>query len=232
MSVSSVASSYSPNIVAPRNEVQSAGRRDRDGDGDGGGGRRIGGAGGAGGGFAQAVMQALAQSGLAGNTPSARGTSGTKDADGASEGSGDASSTGQALSAFMHTLFQAMRSAGDTQGTAPDSAAANDLSASASAAPPARSGYGNPASDLESLLRKLGAGSDVQGGSPGGTVDDLKSAFEKLVSALGADGTDGTSSQGSAPDLRAFLQNLQKDLPSEGGSRLPPPTGSMFRASA
>lgn len=239
MSVSSVASSFSQNIIASQGGVQSAGRRDLDGDRDGGG-RRVGGAGRAGGGFAQAIMHALSQSGLTGATQAAGRTSGAKDADGDDDGTGqgsaNASTAGQALNAFMHTLFQAMRSAGETPGTsAPTSTGSTTpASASASAAPPARSRYGNPATDLESLLQKLGAGdTSVQSGSGGSSaIDDLKSAFEKLVSALGANGSNGTASQGTAPDLRTFLQNLQKDLPSEGGSRVPATTGSVFRASA
>ena len=240
MSISSLAGNFSANAVANQGSALSAGRRsDRDGDG-GGVDRRVGGPGGPGGAFAQAVGQALSQSGLSGAVQQPGGQiSGTKDAgsnrEGREQNSGAAPDAGQALNAFMHTLFQTMQSAGapqDATGSAPAADPTAPESAAAAATTPPRSGYSNPASDLENVLQQLGASSGARDSGGGSGVSELKSAFDNLVNALGADGTDGTSSQGSAPDLRAFLQNLQKDLPSEGGSRLPPPTGSVFRASA
>lgn len=238
MSISSLAGNQSANIVAIQGSALSSGRRVGSETEGGGGDRRIGGPGSQGGAFAQAVGQALSRSGLSGAVQQPGGQiSGAKDAgsnrEGREPGGGNAADAGQALNAFMHTLFQTMQSAGapqDATGSAPASDPTAPESAAAAATVPPRSGYSNPASDLERVLQQLGASSGARDSS-GGT-SELQSAFDNLVNALGADGTDGTSSQGSAPDLRAFLQNLQKDLPSEGGSRLPPPTGSVFRASA
>lgn len=102
------------------------------------------------------------------------------------------SDIGQAFHEFAHTLFQALRSQGQ------------DLVEGAG-----QPGQSRLEQNVKSLLQKI---TDSTGSDSDSTVSDLTGAFNNLVKALG----DSTSTDDTAPTLRAFLENFQQDLQSGG----------------
>ncbi|MBZ0090629.1 MAG: hypothetical protein K8F27_00180 [Sulfuricellaceae bacterium] len=176
---------------------------DSDGDSDGSGSGRV--RRGGGGGIASAISQALSQIGLTGAQASSSAT-----ASGAST-----QDPQQAIRAFVHDLFSAIRSQGNSQQTA--SAAGSGVSGIAGAA---NSGYGAGGleSNLQGLIQQLSASSSSSpdSGSSANTSSNNNSAlaglqqdFQNLANSLGASGSQATLSS----FLQAFSQNLHNANP-------------------
>jgi hypothetical protein len=98
-------------------------------------------------------MQMLTQLGLnaAGQT-GASGASGAADSDGDSDGSvarAAQSRTGQALAAFLHTLFQTLGQNSQASGSAPDNDSSNSTASAVNCS------YGGLTANLQNLLQSL-----------------------------------------------------------------------------
>jgi hypothetical protein len=166
---------------------------DSDGDNDGSSAVRRPGRGHA---FMQSVLQTLSQLGL---------TAPNQDAGSAT---GDQQSVGQALHAFMHSLFHALRGSESAQGSEHNSASQSEGNASAS-----QPNYGDLTSALQTLLQNLTSAADAPAAN--GSESDLQTAFQNLVQALGTSGSSGSS---TPPTLQGFVQTLLQDLSNKGGN--------------
>jgi hypothetical protein len=162
-----------------------------------------------GGGMMKDVMQALSAMGLspdAASSGAGTAASGSSSADGTS----DPSQVQQALHQFMHDLFQTMQSAQSGQ----PATGSVDSSTTAGAASP----YANMESTLQTMIGDLASGTSASSG----TLGNLQSDFQNLVSAMGGNssaagnssnsGTGDTST--SAATLQTFLTNLEQEMAS------------------
>lgn len=109
-----------------------------------------------------------------------------------SEASADTTATGEAMGQFMFTLFEAMRMQGGASET----------------------GYGDPVSDMDSLIAALDSESTGFG--------ELSNSYENLLSTLGASTAD-------AAGLQDFLEVLRNQMSEHG---FPGMSGSVLSTSA
>ena len=141
-----------------------------------------------------AIEQTLSQMGATSTPSQTTNTTGTT---AASTTNGSSTDQRQALHAFMHDLFGALKAQYQTSGTG----ASGGANAS-SQVQPVQSGYSDLSAKLQSLASSLGT-------SPqSGTSSNLQTDFNNLVSSLG-----GASSSGDqSANLQTFLQNLAQNL--------------------
>jgi len=167
-----------------------------------------------GGQFAQAVQQALAQTGV--NVSASSSSSSATKAESGGDGDGSAQSlTSQDLQQFMHDLIAALNQAvsGSLNGSDSEGSSAGKISA--------EYGGSSVSSGLDILLQQLDASSasSASGNSSSGSnaLSALQNDFAKLVSDVQAasssgagnnSATSGTDSGQSSATLQAFLQNL------------------------
>lgn len=167
--------------VGSRSQVAGAGK-DGDGDNDGSSPGRVSRKGE----FAAAISQALSQLGVTGAS-STNSTAATQDPK-------------QAIGAFMHDLFSALKS----QGSGADSQ--DGGVAGVSGASGQKYGANNIESQLQSLIQQLSSSSSGSSGSSSSNSASapLQQDFQNMLSALGASGSQVT--------LGSFLQSLSQNL--------------------
>jgi hypothetical protein len=165
--------------------------------------------------FMNAIFQALGQLGLTSPTQGATTpNSSDVDSDGDNDhGAGHAQlnpAAKQALHAFMHDVFQALK-------TDPASASTTGTATSPTDGTTVQQAYSG---DMNSRLSSLIASLNGNSSSAGGATDQLKSDFSKLVQALRGGSTTGatsntvtTATSTSSPlSLQSFLQTVVQDL--------------------
>lgn len=132
-----------------------------------------------------------------------------------------------ALRDFMQQLMGALHSqntAGGSSESSTDSDATTNVSAVGKAGAYRRHVHGHVGQELQSLIQQLAA-SDSGDSSATGDLSTasttnstgnsaLQQSFDKLMSALGVDNTNGSNSQ---PTLSGFLQALSGDISSANG---------------
>jgi hypothetical protein len=172
-----------------------------------------------GGGFADAIAEALASIGISDvGTESSASASGTSATAEATDGSTDANDVAAALGSFLQSLMGALHAQHSDNAEAPPPYSEQQGGAG---------GPGKLETDLQSLIAEVSAGtssSATDGSDSADAVDQLESAFANLLDKLGA-GTDasatgGTDSTGTdaASKLAAFLQALSAKVGGNGAS--------------
>ena len=166
-----------------------------------------------GGGFAEAIAEALKSIGIA-DTDSAATSTASASAD--STETTEATDVAAALGSFLQSLMGALHAQNSEGIEAP---------------PPygeQQGGPGKPATDLQSLIAELTSGSADASADSSDAVGDLESAFANLLDKLGVSGdtgsTDATDSTTGADGtdtsakLAAFLQALSSKVGGKGMS--------------
>ena len=171
-----------------------------------------------GGGFADAIADALKSIGISDTSTSTSST----DASAAASSSDSTSTTdGTDIAAALGSFLQSLMGALHAQNSGND-APPPYSEQQGSGAP---GGPGKLELDLQSLIAKLGSGSDsattsTDGADSGDAVDQLESAFGNLLDKLGTSSTassDSTSND-AATKLAAFLQALSAKVGGNGTS--------------
>jgi hypothetical protein len=177
-----------------------------------------------GGGFMDAIASALQSIGVS-NSDSGTSTTSTTSStsDSSTDSSASSGNAAQALGSFLHELMGALHKQGATSSSSGDKPSYG--------APPS-GGPGRMEADLQSLISKLGSGSDSDTASTGSTAStdsedsedtttsSLATSFQGLLQALGSD------TSGASTKLTSFLQALSDKLPDAGAS------GNMINTSA
>jgi hypothetical protein len=183
-----------------------------------------------GGGFIDAITQALKQLGV--TNQSSDGTAATTDSSTDSSSSTKASQDpAQALGAFIQSLMAALhaQSSGTAATTDATAAAATDSANATSATSGHHGGRGHLEADLQSLIQQIDSGTTATTASTDSTASsdsssgssatsDLQSKSQDLLAALGDSGSKAT--------LGSFLTALESKF--EGA----PPTGNVVNAQA
>jgi hypothetical protein len=196
----------------------SAGRVDRDGDKEGGsqasGARR-------GGELFKAMLQTLGQLGF--NVPKGKGEPPATESqanDAANAAAASQQNVGQAVNAFMHSLFQTLGAAGAGNAQPrPEAGAQSGGGNDGNAAVSSRAGkaYGDLQAGLQNLVQSLSSSATssatTSASSTAAAPSELQTAFENLSKALQAGANTGSSKM---PDLQSFLQSLQQNLQNAG----------------
>lgn len=154
----------------------------------------------------QALMQTLSDLGInTGNTPvaatdSASGTDGTKDAANAANNP----ALGDALHAFMHSLFQALNQPTAVQGVSATDTAATSYSTQAT-------GYASLNNRLDGLVQTLSSGANANGSSTTDVnkLNGLSEAYQALLLAL-QDEESKRKNQGLSSLLAQLVLNMQE----------------------
>ncbi|WP_373986708.1 hypothetical protein [Duganella sp. BuS-21] len=173
-----------------------------------------------GGGFADAIAEALASIGISEVGTDSSGSAAASSAE-ATDASADANDVAAALGSFLQSLMGALHAQHSDNAEAPPPYGEQQGGAG---------GPGKLESDLQSLIAEVGAGassSATDGSDSADAVDQLESAFANLLDKLGAgtdassaDGTASTDSTGTdaASKLAAFLQALSAKVGGSGVS--------------
>jgi hypothetical protein len=189
-----------------------------------------------GGGFVAAIASALKEIGVtstSGSTTSGADASGATSADststttsGTDTSSTDGSNVAQALGSFLQSLMGALHAQGSANEDGP-APYGEGQQGQGMGGPGGGGGPGRLASDLQSLISKLGSASTASSASTSsttaasntddttasGATTDLESTFKNLLDQLG--GTGSTDSNGK---LASFLQALSTNLSGAGTS--------------
>jgi hypothetical protein len=195
-----------------------------------------------GGGLVAAIANALKEIGVTSSTGSSASstdasTAATTDSTAAASSTGDTSSTdgsnvAQALGSFLQSLMGALHAQGGASENGPPPYGEGQQ-AQAMGGACGGGGPGRLASDLQSLISRLGNGtatasttSSTSATSASGTDDttatnatsDLESTFKNLLDQLSGSGSTGGSSADSNDKLASFLQALSNNLSGAGTS--------------
>jgi len=136
----------------------------------------------------------------------------------------------QDLSAFMHSLFQALQPGGSAAGAGTTAAAPS--TGSASAAGGVGQYQGSLASSLQTLIQQVGST-----GATAPAISNLESSFNSLMQGVGG-GTaptastaaaGGATSASSTASLQSFLNNMLQNLQTNG-LQMPNLSGSRVNA--
>jgi hypothetical protein len=133
----------------------------------------------------------------------------------------------QDLSAFMHSLFQALQPGGSAGGAG--TAAAASATGSASAAGGVGQYQGSLASSLQTLIQQVGSG-----GATTPAISNLKSSFNSLMQGVGGStastaAAGGAASASSTASLQSVLGNMLQNLQTNG-LQMPNLSGSRVNA--
>ena len=158
--------------------------------------------------FMKAIEQALSQMGLNLNpqSPSSPQTTSGTDNDGSSSSSSVTGNSRQALHAFMHDLFNTLKTVqAQTSGTTSSNTASGSYSS-------------NLTNGIQDIINALGGSSPATGTTASttqnGNLTTLQSDFQNLVTSLGGSPSTGTQSS----DLQTFLQNLVQNISTQQAS--------------